>query len=114
MKIFYPKYKREDLVEKLKRIFVDISRTINIKDARLFGSFAKGNNTAFSDIDIFVVVGNNQGKNVYSICWDMIGIPEIELHIYTEAEADVMRRNGNSFLKEVEKSGIMLVGTQTG
>ena len=60
------------------------------------------------------MVGNNHGKNVYSICWDMIGIPEIELHIYTEAEADVMRRNGNSFLKEVEKSGVMLIATQTG
>ena len=44
----------------------------------------------------------------------MIGIPEIELHIYTEAEVDIMRRNGNSFLKEVEKSGIMLIATQTG
>ena len=81
MKIFYPKYKREDLVEKLKRIFVDISRTINIKDARLFGSFAKGTNTAFSDIDIFVVVGDNQGKNVYSIL-SMITIALYTHNIY--------------------------------
>ena len=47
-------------------------------------------------------------------CWDMVGIPEIELHIYTEAEVDIMRRNGNSFLKEVEKSGIMLIANQAG
>ena len=44
----------------------------------------------------------------------MVGIPEIELHIYTEAEVDIMRRNGNSFLKEVEKSGIMLIANQAG
>ncbi|MHB1709705.1 MAG: nucleotidyltransferase domain-containing protein [Thermoplasmataceae archaeon] len=109
MKIFYPKYKREELIEKLKRIFIDISKTIKIMDARLFGSCARGTNTAFSDIDIFVVVGDNYGVNVYSICWDMIGIPEIELHIYTEGEIEIMKRTGNSFLREVERDGIKLL-----
>ena len=111
MKIFYPKYKREDLIEKLKRNFIDISRTIKITDARLFGSCARGTNTAFSDIDIFIVVGDSDGKSAYSICWDMIGIPEIELHVYTEGEIVIMRRTGNSFLKEVEKDGIILTST---
>ena len=110
MKVFYPKFKKEELVGRLKRNFIEISRRIEIMDAWLFGSYAKGTNTAFSDIDIFVVVGDNHGMNAYSICWDLIGIPEIELHIYTKEEADVMKRNGNPFLKEVKNDGITLVG----
>lgn len=109
VKIFYPRFKREELVGRLKRSFVEISRRIEIMDAWLFGSYAKGTNTAFSDIDIFVVVGDNYGMNAYSICWDLIGIPEIELHIYTKEEADVMMRTGNPFLKEVKNDGIALL-----
>ncbi len=90
MKIFYQKYKREKLIERLKRDVIDISMKIKMTEARLFVSCARGTNTAFSDIDIFIVVGDSDGESAYSICLDMIGILENELHIYTEREVYVM------------------------
>ena len=109
MKVFYPRFKKEELVERLKQNFLEISEKIRITDARLFGSYVKGTNTAFSDIDIFIVIDGSDKSDAYSICWDTIEIPEIELHIYTREELEVMKRNGNSFLKEVERDSVVLL-----
>lgn len=109
VRVFYPKYRKEELVEKLKKIFKAISEKIKIEEAALFGSYAKEKNTAFSDIDIFVVVANNYGMDAYSICWDMIGIPEVELHVYSLDEFQAMKKAENSFLREVERDGIDLM-----
>ncbi|MHB8360386.1 MAG: nucleotidyltransferase family protein [Thermoplasmataceae archaeon] len=109
VKVFYPKYKKKELVECLQKKFLEITGKIKIVDARLFGSYAKGTNTAFSDIDIFVVVDGYDKESAYSICWDIIEIPEIELHLYVREELDIMRKNGNSFLKEIERDSIILL-----
>jgi predicted nucleotidyltransferase len=44
---------------KIAKVYVDsISSRYNIKDAILFGSFAKGTNHKDSDIDIAIVINN--------------------------------------------------------
>ncbi|OWP55524.1 MAG: hypothetical protein B2I17_09485 [Thermoplasmatales archaeon B_DKE] len=108
MKVFYPRFKKKELVEKLTQAFREISRQVRISDAMLFGSYAKATNTAFSDIDILVVTEDNKDE-VYSVCWDIIGIPETELHIYTGEEIKIMKGTDNLFLKEVERNGVKLL-----
>ena len=109
VKVFYPKFSKEELVQDLKKSFSEISGKTRVERAMLFGSYAKKKNTAFSDIDIFVVVGDNYGMDSYSICWDTIGIPEVELHIYSLYEFQAMKKAENSFLREVERYGIDLM-----
>ena len=41
VRVFYPKYRKEELVEKLKNSFKAISEKIKIEEAVLFGSYAK-------------------------------------------------------------------------
>lgn len=65
VKVFYPKFSKEELVENLKKSFTEISGKIRVERAMLFGFYAKKKNIAFSDIDIFVVVGDNYGMDSY-------------------------------------------------
>ncbi len=45
VKVFYPKFSKEELVENLKKSFTEISGNIRVERAMLFGSYAKKKNT---------------------------------------------------------------------
>ena len=41
VKVFYPKFSKEELVENLKKSFTEISGNIRVERSMLFGSYAK-------------------------------------------------------------------------
>ncbi|MBC7090985.1 MAG: nucleotidyltransferase domain-containing protein [Nitrososphaeria archaeon] len=72
----------------------------------IFGSYAENRYTVASDIDILVVYEGKRLEDDYYIIWDILQLPEVQLHIYTLEELK-LKSSGSSFLKEVEK-GITL------
>ena len=74
----------------------------------LFGSYAEGRHTAASDVDLLVIYRGPKRRYDYSICWDAFGIPQLELHIYTEEEYTKLKSKGSMLLEEAEKKGIII------
>lgn len=52
----------------------------------LFGSYAKGNYTAGSDVDLLVVCKGEKRDDAFSLVKKVLSIPRLEPHVYTEDE----------------------------
>ena len=97
-----------DIIEKLK--------TINPEKIILFGSYANGNPTEYSDLDLIVVTGDNNYPKNYS---EKIGIYlkvsnllsdfkkniPIDLIVYSKPMYEKFIDLGSLFSKEVAKNG---------
>ena len=54
VKIFYPKHNREQIIEAIQEALPRLQEQLPLKLVALFGSYAKGNYTVASDIDLLV------------------------------------------------------------
>lgn len=99
VRVYYPEYSKEELVALLRVRLSELSKALPIKLAILFGSYAKGRQTAASDIDLFVVVDGDKGR-LYHEIHKGLNIANLQLHLYTKDEYEKMR--GSPFMKEVE------------
>lgn len=108
VKIYYPEFNQKELIEKLKEGAKLISNILPLKLMILFGSYANGRYTAASDIDLLIVYNGLKREDDYSICWDILKIPQLELHIYTSSEYDKLKKSGSILIKEIEKKGIII------
>lgn len=86
VKFFYPKYKTtEEIVKILKRDIKKIKNIVGIEKVVLFGSYAKGNFTGRSDIDVFFLV-KSKNKNLYKIIKKNILLFNLQPHIFTKEQ----------------------------
>ncbi len=107
VKIYYPRYDREKVVALIKDRIPKLKKKLHLVELKLFGSYAKNRQTAASDVDILVVYEGRKLKDDYHIVWDILQIPEAQLHVYTLEEAEKLRFSGSAFIKEAE-SGITI------
>jgi predicted nucleotidyltransferase len=85
----------------------------------LFGSYAAGNPTEDSDLDVAVILDNDDimetfaermerwspvAKSVRSIHYKIA----MDIFVYSKAEINYLKENGNSFVKEIESTGKIL------
>jgi uncharacterized protein len=56
---------KDNLINELKDILFRINKTHNIREAYLFGSYAKGNPKQYSDIDIAIVLSKTNDSSNY-------------------------------------------------
>jgi len=56
VKVYYPRYSREHVIRTLREYFSKKASKLGILEAYLFGSYARGDHTAFSDIDLLIIV----------------------------------------------------------
>jgi len=111
VKVYYPKFSREEIVSLMKKRIKALSKMLPLKAVVLFGSYAEGRFTAASDIDILIVYEGSRRKDVYKICWDTINIPQAELHIYSSHEYDALKKSKSFFPSEIDKKGIVIWGS---
>jgi len=86
-KLFYPRFDGQELVGVLKQGVVALSERMPLKRVVLFGSWAKGRATAFSDIDLLVIYADPPRGDAYQEVRRCMDIPGLEPHVYSEAEA---------------------------
>jgi predicted nucleotidyltransferase len=94
------------LVQALKRGLVALSERLPLKRVVLFGSWASGRATAFSDIDLLVIYADPAREDAYReirCCLDLQGL---EPHVYSETEAAQLA----STLAKMSAEGIVLLG----
>lgn len=100
VRIFYPKFNQEEIIHTIHQRLRALAEHLPISKVLLFGSYVKGNYTVASDIDILVVYRGKARKEAYAMVKEILDIPYLEPHIYTEKEykeikgtVDKMTRN---------------------
>ncbi|MFN0070233.1 MAG: nucleotidyltransferase family protein [Chloroflexota bacterium] len=101
MKVSYPPFSQQQLVERLREQLPTLAARLPLVRAVLFGSWAKGRATAFSDIDVLIVYADPHRDDAYKIVRQCFGLRGLEPHVYSESQAmgisptlDRMTRDG--------------------
>ena len=55
VRVFFPKFDRAELIRQLKERMTDLDQKLRLLRVVLFGSYAHGNYTVASDVDLLVV-----------------------------------------------------------
>jgi len=103
-RVFYPKLNQERIIEILTERLEGLKLKLPLVRVVLFGSYAKGNYTVGSDIDLLVVYEGKPRDDAYAIVKKILGIPRLEPHIYTEDEYKSMGET----LSKMAREGIVL------
>ncbi|MBI4329663.1 MAG: nucleotidyltransferase domain-containing protein [Chloroflexi bacterium] len=71
-----------------------------VKILALFGSYARGNYTVASDVDVLLVYGGPPQDDAYARIRTVLNIPHIELHLYSEDEYQALKPTIDRMLKD--------------
>lgn len=104
VRIFYPKYSKEKVIKKITENLEVLHTRLPLLLVSLFGSYAKGNYTAASDIDLLVVYKGKEKKDAYGIVKKAFDIYGLEPHAYSEDEY----RENKDTVKKMIKDGIII------
>ena len=105
-KVFYPRWSRAELAELLRSRLAALQHQLPLHEVVLFGSWATGRATAFSDVDLLVVYGGEPRDDAYSVVRRVLNVRGLEPHVYTEDEA----RRLAPTLERMTRDGIDLLG----
>ena len=96
VRIFYPKFDRDGMIRELKKKLKDLANELPLSLVVLFGSYAQGNYTVASDVDLLVVYEGEERKDAFATVKKTLDIPLLEPHVHTEDDfeqrKDVFRR----------------------
>ena len=104
VRIFYPRFNKEEVVKRVTDNLEALKSRLPFLLVSLFGSYAMGNYTVSSDIDLLVVYKGKERKDAYNTIKRAFKIPKLEPHVYTEAEFEEMRDT----IKKMIKDGVVL------
>ena len=104
VRVFYPKFNREKLIQTIRERLEDLNQKLPLLLVVLFGSYAKGNYTVASDADLLVVYRGKKRKDAYATLKRTLGIPRLEPHVYSDSEYEKMKKT----IKKMIKNGIVL------
>jgi predicted nucleotidyltransferase len=91
VRIFYPKFDKEELIRKLKGKIDELAEKLPLSLVILFGSYARGNYTVASDVDLLVVYKGKERKDAFAMVKKLLDISLIEPHVYSEGEYEDLR-----------------------
>ncbi len=89
VRIFYPRFSQAEVVQTLRQRLADLQKQLPCLLVVLFGSYARGNYTVASDVDLLVVYRGEENQNAYAKVKQVFGIPRLEPHVH--AEDDYMK-----------------------
>lgn len=105
VRVSYPRLNRERIIQILVERLEELRTELPVVRVVLFGSYARGNYTAASDVDLLVVYRGGVRKDAYALVKGIIGIPRLEPHLYTDTEYERMRDT----ITKMVKDGIVLL-----
>lgn len=104
VRIFYPKYDREEILRILSERLRALDAKLPLIRVVLFGSYARGNYTVASDVDLLIVYEGKPRSDAYAIAKRILGIPRLEPHPYSQAQYEKMKR----VISKMLEAGIVL------
>lgn len=85
-RIFYPRFNREDLIQKLRGKIRHLAFELPLSLAVLFGPYAEGHYTVAIDVDLLVVYKGKERKDDHKTVKKTMDIALLEPHVYSEDE----------------------------
>jgi predicted nucleotidyltransferase len=92
VRIFYPKFNKEELIQKLKERIEELAGKLPLSLVVLFGSYARGNYTVASDVDLLIVYSGKERKDAFTTAKKTLDIPLLEPHVHSEEKYERLRR----------------------
>ncbi len=86
VRVFYPRFSRQALLDRLREVSPALRAEIPVQRVVLFGSYARGRQTAASDIDLLVVYRGPARPDAFALVKRGLKIPGVEPHVYSETE----------------------------
>jgi predicted nucleotidyltransferase len=88
--ISFPRYDREELVERLEQGAASLREHLPLQRVVLFGSWASGRATAASDVDVLVVYDDPLREDAFALVKKTLPLRGVEPHVYTTKEVEQM------------------------
>jgi len=91
VKVFWPKLSTAEVVAALKGKMGELRLRLPVTLVVLFGSYAKGNYTVASDIDLLVVYAGHAREDAFGVVKTTLALQGTEPHVYSEEEHRALR-----------------------
>jgi len=105
VRVFYPKLDSTELVRILSQELKKLTARLPLVRVVLFGSYAKGNYTVGSDVDLLIIYqGDPQPSSAYATVKSTLNIPRLEPHLYTKSEYRILKET----IDRMSAGGIVL------
>jgi uncharacterized protein len=104
VKVFYPDYSLTKLLELIQERLRDLGKALPLKRVALFGSWAVGRQTAFSDMDLLVIYDDPPREDAYKFLRQHLKLRGLEPQVYSEQGADKLKAT----IERMTKDGIVL------
>ena len=85
-RIFSPRWTREALLRQLTAGTDVLAQVLPLRRVVLFGSYARGRQTAASDVDLLVIYAGEERPDAYAVVRRTLGLRGLEPHLYTEEQ----------------------------
>lgn len=109
VRIFYPEFDREKLLQILSERLKELEAKLPLIRVVLFGSYAHGNYTVGSDVDLLIVYSGEARADAYAMAKRTLDIPRLEPHLYTEKDYKKMK---GTISKMLEGGIVLLAGAK--
>ena len=101
----------KEINKKARSFAEDVKQVLPVEKAILFGSYAKGYATGWSDVDICFFLKDYNGKNRVEIIAELLGMsrkyPDVPFEPLVFQSSDL--ENGNPFVREIISTGMELL-----
>lgn len=105
VRVFYPKLSQAEVITHVRARLPELQRHIPLVKVVLFGSYARGDYTVSSDIDLLIIYAGPERPDAYALVKCVLGLPRLEPHLYTHTEYE----NSRKTLDKMIEGGIVLL-----
>jgi len=84
--VFSPEYTQEEVLASLRSSLPQLLQSLPVRWVVLFGSYAKGNYTAFSDIDLLVIYYSEVREDAFALVKKGVPLRGLEPQVRSEEE----------------------------
>lgn len=106
VRVFFPKLDRDGVVARLRERLPSLAQNLDLALVVLFGSYARGDYTVASDVDLLVVYRGPQRPDAFALVKRLLALPRLEPHVYCEADYRALQPT----LAAMTKGGLLLWG----
>ena len=106
VRVSWPSIDRAEVIRILSERLAELDECLPLVRVVLFGSYARGNYTAGSDVDLLVVYRGAPREDAFAVVKRVFSdIPRLEPHLYTEGQY----REAQDTIRRMVEGGVVLL-----
>lgn len=102
--VSWPTRDRGEIVASVRRALPELKKKLPVRRVVLFGSFANGRATAYSDVDLLVVYDGPTREDAFATVKKTVPVRGLEPHVYASQEAEARE----DLLKRMTRGGVVI------